>query len=199
MLEDVEQAIDELKLNGEVKQKVNNEFENLQREDTYNIYGTLIYYHAQQEGTPRTKKLIAEALEINCNDFYNRAYEVADKMDLEIKPVLPEDIVDYICDITGCTEKVTEDTKQIIENMPHARFSGKTPRSVIAGAIHIARFCNNETTTQKELCDTLNISQVTLRNVYKDMIKHMELGDFLSFNSEQIREGLGRGSPVPAK
>lgn len=193
MLEDIEQAIDELNLNGEVREQVNSDFKNLQREDTYNIYGTLIYYHAQQEGTPRTKKFIAEALDIDGNDFYNRAYEVADKLDLQIKPVLPEQMVDYVCDLADCTDDVHEDVQKIIDNMPNARFSGKTPRAVIGGAIHIARFCNNETSTQSELCRTLNISQVTLRNVYKDMLDNMEMGDFLSFKSEQIKVGLGRG------
>lgn len=193
MLDDVEQAFDELQLSDEVKEKVESDYEYISREDTYNIYATLIYYHAQQEGTPRTKKLIVDALDIDGNDFYNRAYGIADKLDLEIKPVFPEDLVDYICDITGCNDDVKEDVEKIVEDMPEAHFSGKTPRAVIGGAIHISKFCNNEKKAQRELCDTLNISMVTLRNIYKEMLDEMEMGEILSFKSEQIRAGLGRG------
>ena len=53
--------------------------------------------------------------------------------------------------------------------------SGKDPCGLAAASIYVAAFKNGERKTQKEIARVANITEVTVRNRYKELIKHLKI------------------------
>jgi transcription initiation factor TFIIB len=51
--------------------------------------------------------------------------------------------------------------------------SGKGPTGVAAAAIYIACVLIGEKRTQREVADTTNITEVTIRNRYQELVKRL--------------------------
>ena len=52
---------------------------------------------------------------------------------------------------------------------------GKSPRGVAAAALYIATIMNKEKNTQKEFAKAAEVTEVTVRNRYKRLIKDLSL------------------------
>jgi transcription initiation factor TFIIB len=55
--------------------------------------------------------------------------------------------------------------------------SGKGPMGVAAAALYVATLLCNERKTQREVADVAGVTEVTIRNRYKELIEKLKLGD----------------------
>ena len=53
------------------------------------------------------------------------------------------------------------------------KLAGKDPKGVAAASIYISSKLCNEKRTQKEICNLTQITEVTLRNRVKDLMKYV--------------------------
>ena len=57
--------------------------------------------------------------------------------------------------------------------------SGRGPAGIAAAALYVAALMNDEKKTQREVADIAGITEVTIRNRYKELLKELNLKDQL--------------------
>ena len=55
--------------------------------------------------------------------------------------------------------------------------SGRGPTGIAAASLYVAALMNNEKRTQREVADVAGVTEVTIRNRYKELLKELDLKD----------------------
>jgi transcription initiation factor TFIIB len=55
--------------------------------------------------------------------------------------------------------------------------SGRGPTGIAAASLYVAALMNNEKRTQREVADIAGVTEVTIRNRYKELLKKLNLKD----------------------
>ena len=66
--------------------------------------------------------------------------------------------------------------------------SGRGPAGIAAAALYVAALMNDEKKTQREVADIAGITEVTIRNRYKELIDKLKLEDKLKLKEIEIKE-----------
>jgi len=53
--------------------------------------------------------------------------------------------------------------------------SGRGPTGIAAASLYVAALMNNEKRTQREVADVAGVTEVTIRNRYKELLKELDL------------------------
>ena len=67
--------------------------------------------------------------------------------------------------------------------------SGRGPAGIAAAALYVASLLNDEKKTQREVADVAGITEVTIRNRYKELLDRLNLKD-----NVKIKEAENRGA-----
>jgi transcription initiation factor TFIIB len=67
--------------------------------------------------------------------------------------------------------------------------SGKGPTGVAAAALYIAAVLNEERKTQREIADAVGVTEVTIRNRFKEIVEKLGIADEVEKKVKE--EGLG--------
>ena len=91
-------------------------------------------------------------------------------------PATPVDFLSRFSSGLKLDPKVQTDAAKIIEKIEKiGANSGKNPRSLAATALYLATLKNKTRVTQKQISDVSGITETTLRNRCKEMMKKLEL------------------------
>ena len=76
--------------------------------------------------------------------------------------------------------KLTAETQsrsvEIIESAQHVELtSGRGPTGIAAAALYVAALINGEKRTQREVADVAGVTEVTIRNRYKELLDKLDL------------------------
>lgn len=86
----------------------------------------------------------------------------------------PKLFVDRICQQLGLSGKVIIDAKKIIDEAKKNRITaGKDPAGLAAAAVYIACLLNGEVRTQKEIARAAGVTEVTIRNRYRELVNRL--------------------------
>jgi len=134
------------------------------------VIAALTYAVCREMGNPRTLEEIIEACNVEKREV-GRAYRyLARELKLRILPIPPESFVPRFCSILGLSDKVQAKALEILKKVEKKGLSaGKGPTGVAAAAIYIASILTGERRTQREIADTLGITEVTIRNRLKEI------------------------------
>jgi len=67
---------------------------------------------------------------------------------------------------------------EILEKAQKAELtSGRGPTGIAAASLYVAALANNEKRTQREVADIAGVTEVTIRNRYKELLKELNLKD----------------------
>ena len=65
--------------------------------------------------------------------------------------------------------------------------SGRGPAGISAAALYVAALINDEKKTQREVADIAGITEVTIRNRYKELIDKLGLQDKIKQKEDELR------------
>ncbi|MCD6502665.1 MAG: transcription initiation factor IIB [Thermoplasmata archaeon] len=95
---------------------------------------------------------------------------------LRAGPPAPEEYVDRFCDKLGLGQETVEKAKEILRKAREAGLtSGRGPQGMAAAAIYIAAILTGNRKTQKEVAQVANVTEVTIRNRYKELTEKLGL------------------------
>lgn len=84
------------------------------------------------------------------------------------------------------SEKSKKYTIQILKKIEKIQnFQGKKPQGVCASAVYISLLMNNERKPQAQIADLFGISEVCLRETYKEIIEELGLEEKLKINERE--------------
>ncbi|MFT4892763.1 MAG: transcription initiation factor TFIIB [Candidatus Nanohaloarchaea archaeon] len=148
------------------------------------IISALLYIVARKQGTPRTLDEISDASGIEKREI-GRAYRyVARELGLRILPAKPQDYVPRFAGKLQLSGEVQARARNILkEARERDLLSGKGPTGLAAAALYIAAVLEGEKRTQREVADVVGVTEVTIRNRYKELAEKLGLEEELEEKS----------------
>jgi len=130
-----------------------------------------LYAAARQAGTPRSLDEITTVSRVDKMELTRTYRYVVRELNLEVKPADPESYVPRFASDLDLSEESERRARQLLGNAKEQGVhSGKSPVGLAAAAVYAAALLTNEKVTQSEVSDVANISEVTIRNRYKELL-----------------------------
>ena len=135
-----------------------------------------LYAACRRHGVPRTLDELSEASGIDKKEI-GRTYRFVTR-ELGIK-ILPSNPADYIARFSSSLKTSPETQSKAVEILELAQkyelTSGRGPTGIAAAALYVAALIHNEKRTQREVADVAGVTEVTIRNRYKELLEELDL------------------------
>ncbi len=144
------------------------------------IAAAALYAACRKSGSPKTLSEISQASLVNKKDVARCYRLLLQKLDFHMPISDPLTYVSKIAEKTGISGKTQGAAIAILREARQKRFSaGKDPMGLAAAALYIACLQNAEKNTQENIAKASGVTEVTVRNRYKNLIKqlHIEIPD----------------------
>ncbi|MFH0927086.1 MAG: transcription initiation factor IIB [Candidatus Micrarchaeota archaeon] len=140
------------------------------------VVSAVIYATCRLHGIPRTLDEISKVSGIEKKEI-GRAYRfVRRELDLEVPLTDPSQYVPKFTAALKLSGKVQEKAIQLLKKaVSKGLISGRGPTGVAAAAVYIASAMFGERRTQKEVADVAGVTEVTIRNRYRELKKELGL------------------------
>jgi transcription initiation factor TFIIB len=137
-----------------------------------------LYAACRRHEVPRTLDELSEASGIDKKEI-GRTYRFVTR-ELGIR-ILPSNPIDYIPRFASALRLSADTQSKAVEILEKAQdselTSGRGPTGIAAASLYVAALINNEKRTQREVADIAGVTEVTIRNRYKELLKKLNLGD----------------------
>lgn len=135
-----------------------------------------LYAACRRHDVPRTLDELSEASGIEKKEI-GRTYRFITR-ELGIK-ILPSNPADYIARFSTALKLSPETQTKSIKIIEQAQSveltSGRGPTGIAAAALYVAALTNGEKKTQREVADVAGVTEVTIRNRYKELLEKLDL------------------------
>jgi transcription initiation factor TFIIB len=130
-----------------------------------------LYAAARQAGTPRSLDEIATVSRVEKMELTRTYRYIVRELSLEVKPADPKSYVPRFASDLDLSDEAERRARQLLDAAAdQAVISGKSPVGLAAAAVYAASLLTNEKVTQSEVSEVANISEVTIRNRYKELL-----------------------------
>ncbi len=135
-----------------------------------------LYAACRRHDVPRTLDELSEASGIEKKEI-GRTYRFVTR-ELGIT-ILPSNPADYIARFASALKLSAETQSKSIEILEQAQkaelTSGRGPTGIAAAALYVAALMHGEKRTQREVADVAGVTEVTIRNRYKELLDKLKL------------------------
>ena len=146
-----------------------------------------LYAACRRHEVPRTLDELSDASGIDKKEI-GRTYRFVTR-ELGIR-ILPSNPVDYLPRFASALKLSPETQSKAVEILEEAQekelTSGRGPTGIAAASLYVAALINNEKRTQREVADIAGVTEVTIRNRYKELLKELDLKEKI----KKKREGI---------
>ncbi|MBE0512319.1 transcription initiation factor IIB [Candidatus Bathyarchaeota archaeon] len=139
------------------------------------VTAAAIYVACRQCGLARTLDEIAQASNINKKEV-GRSYRfLVKELDYFIPPLKPSQYVTKFSNQLTMQGKVEEIAHKILAAAKELKLtSGRGPTGIAAAASYIASVLTGERKTQREIAEIAQVTEVTIRNRYKELVERLQ-------------------------
>jgi len=142
------------------------------------VIAALLYTVCREMGTPRTLEEISEASGVERREIGRTYRYIARELAMRILPAMPVDYVPRFASMLGLSDKVQARAIRFLElAKKYEATSGKGPTGVAAAALYIAAVLEGEKRTQREIADAIGVTEVTIRNRFKELCEKLGIED----------------------
>ncbi|MCW4022158.1 MAG: transcription initiation factor IIB [archaeon] len=144
------------------------------------VTAAAIYVACRQCGVARTLDEIATASTVNKKEV-GRSYRFLIKeLNYFIPPLKPSQYVTKFSNQLTMQGKVEEIAHKILGTAKELKLtSGRGPTGIAAAASYIASVLTGERKTQREIAEIAQVTEVTIRNRYKELVERLEFVIYL--------------------
>ncbi|OLZ40334.1 transcription initiation factor IIB 2 [Natrinema saccharevitans] len=131
-----------------------------------------LYAAARQAGTPRSLDEISAVSRVEKMELTRTYRYIIRELGLEVKPADPEHYVPRFVSDLDLSDETERMARELLESArQEGVHSGKSPVGLAAASVYAAALLTNEKVTQNEVSDVASISEVTIRNRYKELLE----------------------------
>jgi transcription initiation factor TFIIB len=131
-----------------------------------------LYAAARQAGTPRSLDEIAAVSRVERMELTRTYRYIIRELNLEVQPADPKSYVPRFASDLDLSDEAERQARKLLDAAAETgAISGKSPVGLAAAAVYAASLLTNEKVTQSQVSDVANISEVTIRNRYKELLE----------------------------
>jgi transcription initiation factor TFIIB len=140
------------------------------------VVAACLYIACRRCSVPRTLDEIAEASMMDRKEI-GRIYRfILRELGINLSPTTPLDYIPRFCSSLGLSREVQMKAMDILNKAMNLQLtSGRGPTGVSAAAIYIASVLVGERRTQQEISEVAGVTEVTIRNRYKEIAEKLEI------------------------
>ena len=170
------------------------------------VIAACIYAACRSYNIPRTLDEIAHASDIERKEIgrtyrfiirrmvikvIGRTYRfIVRKLKIKVTPSSPKDYISRFSSILHLSPKTQNEALKILKKADISELtSGRGPAGIAAAALYVAALLNDEKKTQREVADVAGITEVTIRNRYKELIDKLGLEDKMKISELEKKGG----------
>ncbi|MFC7133962.1 MULTISPECIES: transcription initiation factor IIB [Salinibaculum] len=131
-----------------------------------------LYAAARQAGTPRSLDEIAAVSRVDRMELTRTYRYIIRELGLEVQPADPKSYVPRFASSLDLSDEAERQARDLLDAASETgTISGKSPVGLAAAAVYAAALLTNEKVTQSQVSEVANISEVTIRNRYKELLE----------------------------
>ncbi|WP_135303200.1 transcription initiation factor IIB [Haloarcula amylovorans] len=131
-----------------------------------------LYAAARMAGSPRSLDEMAVVSRVEKMELTRTYRYVVRELNLEVQPADPEQYLPrFVSDLDLSEETERRARELIVRARDAGLLSGKSPVGLAAAAVYAGALLTNEKVTQSEVGTVANVSEVTIRNRYKELLE----------------------------
>jgi len=135
-----------------------------------------LYAASRMMDLPRTLDEFADATEFKRTEIGRTYRFLSRELGLQLKPTKPQLYLQRYCNELNLSGNIRKMAENILEDAEEKDLiSGKGPSGLAAAAIYIASVKGGERRTQREIAEIADVTEVTVRNRYKDLVKQLDI------------------------
>jgi transcription initiation factor TFIIB len=135
-----------------------------------------IYAACRQCHVPRTLDEISNVAQISRKEIGRTYRFVSHELGLKLLPTSPEDYISRFCSELKLSGEVRLKTMRILHDAAAEELtSGRGPTGMAAASIYIASVLCGERRTQREVAEVAGVTEVTIRNRYKELTQKLNI------------------------
>lgn len=141
------------------------------------IVAASIYTACRRGGIPRTLDEVSQASKITKKQIGKNYRFLARQLNIKLRPTSPADYVPRFASQLGLSGVVQSKAISIInQSKEHGLLTGREPTGVAAATLYISSVLLGEKRTQKDVAEIAGVTEVTVRNRYKELTEQLDLG-----------------------
>jgi transcription initiation factor TFIIB len=145
---------------------------------TSGLMAAAIYAACREMGTPRTLNDITEVSNDNRKNIARNYRLLVSELSLKVPNIDPVRCIFRVANNASITENTKRQALSIMKKIGEKQISaGKDPMGLAATTVYAACLKTGEMRTQSEIASASGITEVTIRNRYKELKTNLELNE----------------------
>jgi len=153
------------------------------------VIAACIYAACRSYNIPRTLDEIANASEVERKEIGRTYRYIIRKIGLKMTPSSPKDYISRFASTLHLSPQSQNEALQILDRAEISELtSGRGPAGIAAAALYVSALLNDEKKTQREVADVAGITEVTIRNRYKELLERLNLEEKIKIKENESRK-----------
>lgn len=153
------------------------------------VIAACVYAACRSYNIPRTLDEIGEASDVERKEIGRTYRFIVRKLKIKVRPSSPKDYISRFASILHLSPKAQNEALKILKKADISELtSGRGPAGIAAAALYVAALLNDEKKTQREVADVAGITEVTIRNRYKELTERLGLEEKLNIKVNQAEK-----------
>jgi len=152
------------------------------------VIAACIYAACRSYDIPRTLDEISAASDVERKEIGRTYRFIIRKLGIKVTPSSPKDYINRFASVLKLSPKTQNEALKILRKAENSELtSGRGPAGIAAAGLYVAALLNNEKKTQREVADVAGITEVTIRNRYKELLEKLGLENKLKMKEAEIK------------
>jgi transcription initiation factor TFIIB len=140
------------------------------------VVAASLYAACRQSNVPRTLDEVANTSRVGRKEIGRTYRFMTRELNLRLLPTSPQDYISRFCSELKLSGAAHTQSIEILRRAEKEELtSGRGPTGVAAAAIYVSSIKCNERRTQREVADVAGVTEVTIRNRYKELVDKLEI------------------------
>jgi len=140
------------------------------------VTAAVLYAACRQCNVPRTLEEISNIAQMAKKEVGRNYRNISRKLQLKLLPTTPQDYISRFCSQLKLSNDVQVKTIEILKQASKKELtSGRGPTGLASAALYIASVICGEKRTQREVADVAGVTEVTIRNRYKELASKLDI------------------------
>jgi len=140
------------------------------------ITAAVLYAACRQCNVPRTLEEISRVSQIKKKEVGRNYRDLSRKLNLKLLPTTPQDYISRFCSLLNLSSDVQIKSIEILKKALNEELtSGRGPTVMAEAAMYVASVLCGERRTQREVAEVSGVTEVTIRNRYKELTYKLDI------------------------